>query len=129
MSCKITLLTESGEEIRSWAVHREPTEQQKSDLVRNYPAGTQVKTSELTFTELLALARERWDQMTPAEKREMQEAQRMSYVVGEAGFGSDADEAAYAKAFREGDNETMDRLNKEARARMENAQRILRGDQ
>jgi hypothetical protein len=52
--------------------------------------------------------------MTDAEL----EAQRRSWVRGEMGLGSDADEAAYREALRDGDAATLDRLDREAAKRM-----------
>lgn len=55
--------------------------------------------------------------MTPEEL----EAQRRSWVRGELGLGSDADEAAYTKALSEGDTDTIARLKAEGEARIEAA--------
>lgn len=48
-------------------------------------------------------------------------AQRRSFVAGEAAFGSDADEAAYAAAAVCGDVETLRRLDAEGEARRQQA--------
>lgn len=45
--------------------------------------------------ELLRLARLRWDAMTPEQQEAELRAQRDSWVRGEMGMGSDADEARY----------------------------------
>jgi len=49
------------------------------------------------------------------------EAQRRSWVRGELGLGSDADEAAYARALRDNDTETLARLRAEGNARIKAA--------
>lgn len=56
--------------------------------------------------------------MTPDEKAEMLRQQRASFVRGEAGLGSDADEAAWRKAMAEGDIEAIARLRAEEQARI-----------
>lgn len=53
--------------------------------------------------------------MTPEEV----EAQRQSWVRGEMGLGSDADEAAYRAALESGDTETLKRLDLESMQRVE----------
>ena len=58
---------------------------------------------------------------TPAEIH----AQRRAWVLAEAAFGSDADEAAYDAALVSGDQATLARLNAEAAARVRQAQAIL----
>lgn len=55
------------------------------------------------------------------------EAQKRSFVRAEAGFGSDSDEAAYAAAVARGDKVEIERLDKEAEARMEAVDRFLDG--
>lgn len=64
--------------------------------------------------------------MTPLERAEMLRAQRESMVVGEAGFGSDADEAEYRAALAADDKPTLARLDQEAKIRMDNARKFLR---
>lgn len=59
--------------------------------------------------------------MTQAEMRE----QRRNYVRAEMGFGSDADEAAYAAALAAGDEEALARLKREADERMAAADRYF----
>lgn len=56
--------------------------------------------------------------MTPEQRREMMEAQRRSWARGEVGIGSDADEAAYSQALRDGDQEAVARLQAESDARV-----------
>lgn len=56
--------------------------------------------------------------MTPEQRREMMRAQRRSWARGEVGIGSDADEAAYSRALKDGDQETLDRLQAEGDARV-----------
>lgn len=53
--------------------------------------------------------------MTPEEI----EAQRQSWVRGEMGMGSDADEAAYRAALESEDTETLKRLDLESMQRVE----------
>lgn len=45
-------------------------------------------------------------------------AQRQSYARAELGFGTDADEAAYRAAVARGDRHEVERLDREAEARM-----------
>lgn len=66
-----------------------------------------------TLAELLTLCR--GYRMTPEEAA----AQRWSFVVGEAGFGSDADERAYREAIAREDVLEIQRLEHEAIRRME----------
>lgn len=75
--------------------------------------------------QLIRESRAYVDGLTPEQKREMIRKQAESFVRAEAGFGSDADEAAYAKALREGDTETLARLNAEAEERVLRAQVIM----
>lgn len=56
--------------------------------------------------------------MTPEERSAMYEAQRESWCRAELGFGTDADEAEYRAALARGDEETMIRLEREARERI-----------
>lgn len=52
---------------------------------------------------LIEKARE-WDRTaTPAEKEEMRRRQRESWVRGEMGIGSDADEAEYRRRMKAGE--------------------------
>lgn len=53
-------------------------------------------------------------------------AQRRSWVVGEMGMGSDADEAEYASACAAGDAEWIARCDAKAQARMVRARQILK---
>lgn len=69
------------------------------------------------LTELLARARATVDAMTPDQRAEMYRQQRESWVVGEAGFGSDADEAAYRAAVQAGHAGAIAKLNEEAEER------------
>ena len=80
-----------------------------------------------TLTEALAKAKARGDAMTPREQAQMLADQRRSYVIGEAGFGTDEDERAYAAAVASGDRNEIQRLNAEAKARMDRAREILGG--
>lgn len=50
--------------------------------------------------DLIKEAIERMKQMSPDEIEAMRLAQRESWVRGEMGIGSDADEAAYREAYR-----------------------------
>lgn len=59
--------------------------------------------------------------MSPAERAEMYAAQRHSVAIAEAGFGSDADEAAYRAAFEAGDAAEMNRLLAEGEERAHRA--------
>lgn len=60
----------------------------------------------------------------PMSKEEL-EAQRRSWVRGEAGLGSDADEAAHRAAYEAGDKKALQRLQIEAEARMKLADKYL----
>lgn len=71
-----------------------------------------------TISALIERAKAAWAAMSPAERGAMVEPQRQSFARAEAGFGSDADEAAYERALRMGDKETIGRLDAEARARV-----------
>ena len=70
---------------------------------------------------------ERYERMSPAEKAEMWKAQKRSFVIGDAGFGSDRDEAEYRAAFDAGDTEEMARLDAESEKRMADARTFLDG--
>ena len=52
-------------------------------------------------------------------------AQRRSWLLAEAAFGSDADEAAYRRALEAGDTAEIERLDAEAQERVERARRWL----
>lgn len=71
---------------------------------------------------LLAAARARGP-MTDAEI----DAQRRSFILGEAAFGSDRDEAAYRAAHERGDAAELARLDDEAEKRVAAATAILDG--
>lgn len=60
---------------------------------------------------------ERLKTIRPATAEELQ-AQRRSYLRAEAGFGSDADEAAYARALADGDAGKIAELDAAAERRM-----------
>jgi hypothetical protein len=74
---------------------------------------------------LLAEARARWDAMSPAERWAQIEAQKRSYVIAEAGFGSDADEAAWHAAHASGNPERIAAEEAKVQARMEAARKYL----
>ena len=61
--------------------------------------------------------------MTPEERR----SQRRSFVLGEAGMGSDADEAAYRRALEARDEEALARLDAESELRVARAEKWLDG--
>ncbi len=63
-----------------------------------------------TLSDLIARDRAAYEAMTPAEREETRRHQRESWVRGEVGFGSDADEAAYRVALELGDKEMLARL-------------------
>lgn len=73
----------------------------------------------MTLDELIKKAREH--KMTPEERM----AQRRSFVRAEAGFGSDADEAAMRRALEAGDAEAVAALNVDAGIRMHFADSVL----
>lgn len=77
--------------------------------------------------ELIEIARVRWNAMPPEEKAAMIAAQMRSYVLSEASFGSDADEAAYRVAVERNDLVAIARLDAEADARMRRARAALGG--
>jgi hypothetical protein len=66
----------------------------------------------------LLKAAEDYRNMTPAQRDAMHEMQRRSWARGEAGIGSDRDEAAYRKALKESDQEALMRLEDESQERM-----------
>jgi hypothetical protein len=66
----------------------------------------------------LLKAAEDYRNMTPAQRDAMHEAQRRSWARGEAGMGSDRDEAAYRKALKESDQDALQRLEAESQERM-----------
>ena len=68
---------------------------------------------------MIERARDRVAAMSPAELAEMLDAQRRSFVRAEAGFGSDADEAAYSRAIIQGDRNEIAGLEAEASARVD----------
>jgi hypothetical protein len=68
--------------------------------------------------ELVRRAQERWDKLVPAQRREMERLQKRSWIVCEAGFASDEDEAAFKAALDAGDWETVARLTAASRERM-----------
>ena len=63
--------------------------------------------------------------MTPAERSAMIRAQAASFARAEAGFGSDADEAAWREAHRTGDTKTLKLLEAEAAARVLAVDRVM----
>jgi hypothetical protein len=66
---------------------------------------------------LLARAKEAWETMTETQRRDMLDEQRRSWARGEAGMGSDRDEAEYVKALVERDVERLKQLDREAAER------------
>jgi len=80
-----------------------------------------------TLEELFTKAADTYKAMTPEQRAEMHRAQSASWARSEAGFGSDADEAAYRDAFRRGDGEALARLNAESTARVKALQSITSG--
>ena len=68
--------------------------------------------------ELLRRARKHVDSMTPEQRRDMLRAQARSWARGEAGMGSDADEAAYARALHDDDQGALARLKRESGERV-----------
>lgn len=111
---KITIKQPDGGET-TWDGNAMPDEEV---LLRNRPAGSTVEVRAFTLEELIAYSKTYWEQMAPEEREAMLKSQRESFVRAEAGFGSDADEAAYRKALEEGDTETLERLNAEADGRV-----------
>lgn len=83
-----------------------------------------IKSSYVQSPELTALLEKAARHvMTPEEIR----AQRRSFVVAEAGFGSDADEAAYRAAYDAGDKTEIERLDFESGLRMTMAREYMDG--
>lgn len=68
-----------------------------------------------------------FEAMSPEDRRAMIEAQKRSYVIAEAGFGSDADEAAYRAAAESDDPERIAAEEAKAQARMRAAREYLDG--
>jgi hypothetical protein len=84
--------------------------------------------AELSMTnleELLAQAQAKYDAMTPEQQQEMWRQQRRSFIIGEAGMGSDADEKAYRAAQISGDTAKIAGLDTEANQRMQRAKKWL----
>jgi hypothetical protein len=77
----------------------------------------EIKSSD-ALAALLAKSVEEVRKMTPAQREMMHEMQRRSWARGEAGIGSDRDEAAYRKALKESDQEALMRLEDESQERM-----------
>jgi molybdopterin-biosynthesis enzyme MoeA-like protein len=78
-----------------------------------------------TLDDMAKQAVARAKAMTPQERAEMFEAQKRSFVLAEAGFGSDEDEAAYAAALAAGDKDEIARLDRESAERVASAARYL----
>jgi hypothetical protein len=86
-----------------------------------------IKSSEhnIDLSELLEKALIRYDTMSNDEKKKMRAEQRRSYILGEAGIGSDADEASYRAAVETGDIVKLNELNVAALERVEYAKKYL----
>ncbi|MBW3243431.1 hypothetical protein KUV57_12225 [Epibacterium sp. DP7N7-1] len=67
---------------------------------------------------------ERLKSLRPPTRNELR-AQRRSYLRAEAGFGSDADEAAYTRAVAEGDSAKIAVFEAAAERRMAEVDRYL----
>jgi hypothetical protein len=63
--------------------------------------------------------------MTTQQRSDMLRDQARSYVLGEAGIGSDKDEAEYRAALMADDHETLARLDREASERVRTASKII----
>jgi hypothetical protein len=74
---------------------------------------------------LIAESVERYEALSPEQRLAHDRAQRRSWILAEAGFGSDADEAAYRVALERGDWPTMIRLDEEAEERRKRAEEFL----
>ena len=74
--------------------------------------------SKPTLQQLLEQAARR-----PASDAELQ-AQRLSWARGEAGMGSDRDEAEYRQALRDGDKDKLARLDAQAQQRMDRVGKV-----
>lgn len=68
--------------------------------------------------KLVAESIEAVKRMSPEERARMHRKQRASWVRGEIGMGSDADEAAYSRALAEDDQATLARLEAAAKERV-----------
>jgi hypothetical protein len=68
--------------------------------------------------ELLSKAAAESAAMSPQERAAMYDEQRQSFARAEAGFGSDADQAAFSAAVAAGDAQEIARLNRESGARV-----------
>lgn len=79
----------------------------------------------MDLEQMLSDAAERVKRMTPEAIAAMYRAQRDSFVRAEAGFGSDEDESAYAKAVAEANSQEIARLEREASERVEAVNRSL----
>lgn len=74
---------------------------------------------------LIQKARIILSEMTPEQKKKMYEDQKRSYILGEAAFGSDKDEAAYRAAIETGDPELIAAEEAKAVERVRAAEAIL----
>ena len=81
--------------------------------------------SDAELKRLIELGRQRREAMTPEEREAEHRAQARSFVIAEAGFGSDADEAAYRDALSRKDTETLARLDAKSAERMRVARQIV----
>jgi len=70
------------------------------------------------LSELIRLSVEAVKCMSPKDRLDMLEEQKRSWVRGEMGIGSDADEAEYRRALRENDKLALAVLDGEAQKRM-----------
>lgn len=79
------------------------------------------------LTAKLAAAVAAFKAMTPEERAAMYAEQSRSYVRGEAGMGSDADEAEYARAHRAGDADAIAECKRKSEERVAAANRYMTG--
>ncbi len=63
--------------------------------------------------------------LPPEKQAEVFRAQRRSFVIAEAGFGSDRQEAEYSQAVADGDADKIALLDKQAEWRMDATRRNL----
>lgn len=84
-----------------------------------------MESAKSSIEQLIRDSVEAFKRMAPEEQAAMMRQQRRSFVIGEAGFGSDADEAAYRLALENNDKAELKRLSDAAELRRRIAEKWL----
>lgn len=74
---------------------------------------------------LLQKAVAAYNAMTPTQRAEHDRLQRRSWILAEAGFGNDKDEAEYAATLAAGNQEKIAQLKAESDERVKQAKSVL----